>query len=202
MSFDLTREPNPNLGLPPGAVPGLSIIKALARELRYQSLDQLVGHTVNLTSIETAADEVRCFICTHGIELDEAHDNRSAGTFLKYGLLDYKFAVSNPQMTAERKSVRFLKEMDILPDKKDVSDAIFPDAGIAFLEEMLDDARKGKLILKIFLDSQGDYRGAKGAPVEKWANTDPNKYFPCKFIVRDACLTNCNLIWLNKHFYL
>ncbi|MBX9723010.1 MAG: hypothetical protein K2X81_16530, partial [Candidatus Obscuribacterales bacterium] len=28
MTFDLTREPIPNLGLPPNAIPGLSVIKA------------------------------------------------------------------------------------------------------------------------------------------------------------------------------
>jgi hypothetical protein len=94
--------------------------------------------------------------------------------------------------------------MGFLPDKdkEDVSDAVFPDAGIGFLEVMLDDVRENRLLLKILLDSQGEYRGAQGAASEQWLNADPTQYFPCEFIVRDACLTNCSLIWLNKHFYL
>lgn len=52
MVFDLTREPKPNLGLPPDAIPGLSVIKQLVRGLRYRTVDGLVGLKVELTSIE------------------------------------------------------------------------------------------------------------------------------------------------------
>ncbi len=103
---------------------------------------------------------------------------------------------------AERQRVRFLKDMGFLPDKNEVDDAIFPDAGIGFLKEMLDEVRNNKLLFKVLLDSQGEYRGAKGAPVEQWVNKDPAHYFPCEFVISDACITNCGLIWLNKHFYL
>jgi hypothetical protein len=202
MVFDLTRESKPNLGLPPDAIPGLSVIKELVRGLRYRTVDQLVGLKVELTSIEKAPDEVCSLIRQHGIELTGDVRDLSAGAFLKYGLLDYDFVVVNTELAPDLQRVRFLKDMGFLPDKKDVDDAVFPDAGIGFLEEMLDEVRKNELLFKIILDSQGAYRGAQGAPQEKWMNADPDQYFPCEFIVRDACLTNCSLIWLNKHFYL
>ncbi len=202
MVFDLTREPKPNLGLPPDAIPGLSVIKELARGLRYRTVDQLVGLKVELTSIEKAPNEICSLIREHGIDVARKVQDLSAGAFLKYGLLDYDFVVVNTELPTEPQRVRFLKEMGFLPDKKEVDDSVFPDAGIGFLEEMVDDVRKNKLLFKILLDSQGSYRGAQGAPQEKWLNVDPDQYFPCEFIVRDACLTNCSLIWLNKHFYL
>lgn len=121
---------------------------------------------------------------------------------MKYGILDYEFELVNSELTVLPQRVRFLKEMGLLPDKKDVNDSIFPDAGIGFLEEMLDETKKNKLFLKLFLDSQRKYRGSKGAPAEKWLTVDSAKYFPCEFIVRDVCLTNCSSIWLHKHFYL
>jgi hypothetical protein len=30
----------------------------------------------------------------------------------------------------------------------------------------------------------------------------PDNYFPRPFMVEDACVTNTNWAWLNKHFYL
>lgn len=202
MVFDLTREPKPNLGLPPNAIPGLSVIKELVRGLRYRTVDQLVGLKVELTSIEKAPDELCSLIRQHGIDVAGDIQDLSAGAFLKYGLLDYDFVVVSTDLVAERQRVRFLKDMGLLSDKKDVDDSVFPDAGIGFLEEMLDEIRKNKLVVKILLDSQGAYRGAQGALQEQWMNADPDQYFPCEFVVRDACLTNCSLIWLNKHFYL
>lgn len=202
MTFDLTREPRPNLGLSPNAIPGLSVIKELVRGLRYRTVDELVGGKLELSSIEKAPGQVCALIRPHGIELSSEVRDLSAGAFLKYGLLDYDFVVVNSELAPEPQRVRFLKDLGFLPDKQDVNDGVFHDAGIGFLEEMVDEVRKNELLFKIVLDSQGAYRGAKGVPQEKWMNADPDQYFPCEFIVRDACLTNCSLIWLNKHFYL
>lgn len=202
MVFDLTREPNQNLGLPPDAIPGLAVIKQLIRGLRYLTIDSLLGLELELTSIEKASDEIRAFIRQHGIEPVGGARDLSAGAFLKYGLLDCEYFDVVTDFVPESQRVKFLKDMGFLPDKQDVNDAVFPDAGIGFLEEMVDEIRQDKLLFKIMLDSRGAYRGAQGAQLDKCMRTDPNKYFPCKFVVRDACLTNCSLIWLNRHFYL
>jgi hypothetical protein len=202
MTFDLTRPTNPNLGLPPHAVPGLSTIKELVRKLKYKTVDELVGLKVELSSLERVEEELRIIIQEHGIQLDETVSNSGVFVFLKYGFLDIEFAVRNTALVPEVQRVRFLKEMGFLPDKEFVDDSIFHDAGLGFLEEMLEEAREGKLLFKIKLDSVGSYRGAHGVSEEKLLKESPAQYFPCEFIVRDACLTNCGLIWLNKHFYL
>lgn len=203
MVFDLTREPKPNLGLPPEAIPGLSVIKELVRELRYRRVEQLVGLKVKLTSIDNSLNEVRLLVSNCGVVLgDSTSDSSGAGTFLKYGLLDYEFDVVSADLVAERQKVRFLKDMGILPDKEDVDDSFLPDGGVGYLEEMVDVIKKGKLVFKVILDSRGTYQGAKGTPSEKWTKLDPDKFFPCEFVVRDACITNCSMIWLLKHFYL
>lgn len=203
MVYDLTREPKPNLGLPPNAIPGLSVIKELVRGLRYRSIDTLIGHTLELTSIERAPGEVSAFIRHHGIEVADLRD-LSAGVFMKYGILDYEFNTVLTDIVPERQRVRFLKDLGLLLDKSDVDDSMFFDAGIGFLEEMVDETKENKLLFKIILDRQGERKvlSAPGPISNEWLNTAPNNYFPCEFTVRDACLTNCGSIWLNKHFYL
>ncbi len=202
MTFDLTREPIPNLGLPPNAIPGLSVIKELARSLRYLEIGELIGQEVNFTSIEKAPEELCSIVRQYGINIESAPRDFSSIPFLKYGLLDYKFEFPS-DFLARPQSLRFLKELGFLLDKNEVDDGIFPDAGFGFLEEMLDEVRANNTFFKIILDSQGAYRGAHASNYKKhWQSASPNQYFPCQFKVRDACLTNCSLIWLNKHFYL
>jgi hypothetical protein len=158
---------------------------------------------LELTSIERAPGEVSAFIRHHGIEVADSRD-LSAGVFLKYGVLDYEFNTVVTDIVLERQRVRFLKDLGLLFDKRDVDDSMFFDAGIGFLEEMVDETKENKLLFKIMLDRQGEGEilSAPSPVSNEWLNTDSNNYFPCEFTVRDACLTNCGSIWLNKHFYL
>lgn len=202
MEFDLTREPRPNLGLPPNAIPGLSVIKNLIRELRYSELRSLIGLEIEIESMDSAGESLRRLLLDLNQPVASLLTEHPDVPFRKYGILDIDFEVQSSDIPGGRKSVRFLKEMGFLPDRADVDDGVFPDAGIGFLEEMLEQAKAGKLILKLFLRSKGTYQGAKDRPVEEWLNMDLRQHFPCNFEIVDACITNCDLIWLNKHFYL
>lgn len=202
LTIDLTREPTPNLGLPPEAVPGLSTIKELVRRLRYHSFEDLIGQKIEVSSIESAATEVGAMIEQYGIKIGPVESHFSEGTFMKHGLLDYSYPVLDSPVMAERQPVRFLKEIGLLLDRADVDDAIFPDAGLGFLEELLEQVRANQLLFKIVLDSEGEYRGTQGPYGDKWRELDPSQFFPCRFVVSDACLSNCSSIWLAKHFYL
>ena len=137
----------------------------------------------------------------YGIKIESAPRDYNSSVFLKYGILDYQFEVYG-DYSVEQQGVRFLKDLGFLLDKKDVDDSLFLDAGIGVLEEMLDQVKSNKIFFKILLDSQGEYRGAHVSGDKNWQSANPNEYFPCQFKMRDACLTNCSLIWLNKHFYL
>lgn len=200
MHFDLTRTPKQNLGLPPNAIPGLTVIKNLVRNLRYRQISQLTGLEVEISSLRKANEELRTLIHQNGYSLKK-NDQNHEGTFLKYGILDLEFEINDTNFEIEKRSVRFLKEMGILTDKAEVDDSFLPDAGIGFLEEMLEETKTNKLLFKIFLESS-QYQGIKSTPLENIHAINPEKYFPCKFIVRDACITNCSYIWLTKHFYL
>ncbi|MBS1989929.1 MAG: hypothetical protein JSS86_05465 [Cyanobacteria bacterium SZAS LIN-2] len=200
--LDLTEDSKPNLGLPPDAIPGLTVIKELVRGLRYLTVDQLVGLKIEVSSSSSAAAEVRAAITAHGIDLGELVEDSGVMTFLKYGLLDYTFGVVKTDLVATPQRARFLKEIGLLPDKADVSDSIFPDGGIGFLEEMLGEVRANRLLLKILLDRDETDGVVSRVYSKDWMHADAAPYFPCVFTVRDACLTNCSLIWLCKHFYL
>ncbi|MCW5821419.1 MAG: hypothetical protein KIT34_01370 [Cyanobacteria bacterium TGS_CYA1] len=199
MRFDLTREPKQNLGLPPNAIPGLSVIKELVRNLIYKQIDDLIGLEIEVSSMATSSKEIQNKIEQYGYSLNYAENFE--GGFLKYGILDLKFDLIETNSPIEKQSVRFLKDMGFLVDKVDVNDSIFPDAGIGFLQDMLDETKTNKLIFKIFLEST-DYRGIRDNPKQNIMELNSEQYFPNKFVVRDACITNCTLIWLNKHFYL
>ena len=200
--FDVTREPKLNLGLPPNAIPGLSVIKELSRLLRYKTLDQLVGLKVEVTSLNSAVQEIRAAIGRYDIELGDIISDSGDAAFRKYGLLDYSFLLVQSNFIAERQNVRFLKEMGWLLEKEDVDDLLFPDGGIGFLQEMIDQIKENNMVCDIRLESCGRYRGLQDAPSENWQSVETAQFFPCEFIVRDACITNCRDIWLNKYFYL
>lgn len=200
--FDLTKEPRPNLGLPPNAIPGLSVIKRLLRGLRYTELSHLIGLEIEIDSLEKLRNNLDKLLIEHKQPVASLLSEHPDVPFRKYGILDLAFEVLNTDHPIDRKPARFLKEMGFLPDRAEVDDAVFPDAGIGFLEEMLEQTQSGKLMLKLFLRSRGGYQGAKDRPVEEWLKMDLTKHFPCKFAIVDACITNCDLIWLNKHFYL
>ncbi|MBX9724668.1 MAG: hypothetical protein K2X81_24905, partial [Candidatus Obscuribacterales bacterium] len=170
--------------------------------LRYREIGELIGQEVNFTSIEKAPEELCSIIRQYGINIESTPRDFSSIPFLKYGILDYKFELASIDLSADSHRIRFLKDLGFLLDKNEVDDGIFPDAGIGFLQEMLDEVRANNNFFKILLDSQGAYRGAHTSGYKNWQSVNPNRYFPCHFKIRDACITNCSLIWLNKHCYL
>lgn len=200
--YDLTHLPKARNKQTSKKVPGLSVIKSLVRELRYCQIKSLVDTTIMLSSIEAAPAEVRAKISSLGIEIESILENPGVLSFNKYGLLDFEYQVIKTSLPIERQSVRFLRDLGVLIDSHELLDSVFiPDDGVWFLDDMLQDIREEKLVLKIMLDCQSDFP-VKLKDTSASLYDNPNKYFPSEFKVRDACITNCGLVWLCKHFYL
>lgn len=110
----------------------------------------------------------------------------------KYELLDLSFHSETKFDLQDRGGVSLLKELYFVGAERDPEE---DDWCLEALEESIDD---GQNLVKLFLRPESP------------ANTDPNQrggnlpagYLPRLFLVEDACLTNANYVWMNKHFYL
>ncbi len=127
------------------------------------------------------------------------------GSLKKYRLLDLSFDTISPLPEAHSIDARFLKNVGYLPDAEDIKDGpILPecdDAGL--LEELIDDINKKVWLVKVFLRDDELETAIEQHRVSDLLETfDLESYFPREFSVTDACLTNCDTVWLFKHFWL
>lgn len=66
---------------------------------------------------------------------------------------------------------------------------------LSVLGNISDDIDKQELTLNIFLETGHKYN-------HKFSMKVPDNYFPHKFLVTDACLTNSGTVWFERNFYL
>jgi hypothetical protein len=131
------------------------------------------------------------------------------GALAKYGLLDLSYDVS-PNMAAQNAcpGLSMLKELGIVSHSdawKELKDA----DPMAFLPEYLLEFDKHETILKLFLEEQPrrPFPSTKeGETLVAWLE-QPNLIpfpipFPRTMEITDACITNSDSVWLNKHFYI
>lgn len=172
-------------------------VLAIARQLRYRTLERVVGQTVRVMSEASAVADV-----LEGLDRflpARLELRRSPGgglpTVAKYALLDLEFVLPpGPAIDLPRLSRKELRGLDVLvpasPDETDV-------CVTSLFEEVTSDV----FLLKLMLDVVNDERSVP----ERLRHTVkglPAGYLPRMFRVRDACITNGPTLWLGKHFYL
>jgi hypothetical protein len=77
--------------------------------------------------------------------------------------------------------------------------------GLMILEMLADDVDKGLTLCRIFLESRSarSFTERVRDNVLDWPLLIlPNKYFPHRLTIRDACLTNTENVWFYKYLYL
>ena len=182
----------------------ITYAKKILRGLRYCSLPKLIDRRVEVCSLETVEADI--FAILGG---DLPADSRLVsperkyleGAIAKYGIIDAEFSISNRHLAAcsliDGDTLRelgfvlspedrdYISKNPLNPDKEDVG----------LLDSLADDAEKNEAMIKLFLR-------ADAPQATKFALKLPEDYFPRKFVVEDACMTNSGYVWFNKHFYL
>jgi len=180
--------------------PPLSLLRRLHRSLAYSSVDALTGLSVRVQSAETAlADVLRVVGETIPITVTTGDPGLPyrAGAIAKYGILDVAFKVRSTPLQIRRPGLGILRSL-ALADGEARSEA--SDVVGDFLSDLTTESEAGDLYLKVFLTTEDSL--PKIDALRRLRQGMPPGFWPHRFVVRDACLTNASSIWLSKHFYM
>ena len=179
-------------------------LRKIPRGLLYCSLPKLLDRRVEVCSLETFESDLFA-ILGGDLPVDSrltSPDRRHLEIALaKYGLIDVQLSVSSRHLAAcSLISGETLRELGFIstPEEKDYisKNALEPDKeDIGLLDLLVEDVEANEAMIKLFLkttESRSPRLSLKLA----------DDYFPQTFVIEDACLTNSNYVWLNKHFYL
>lgn len=184
---------------PQHRIPSLSVIKHIVRRLRYQELGALIGKQIVINSLDSVEADVREALRIEYPFIGALNSQSFAFGFRKYGMLDLTFAVGESCPQVRLQEIRFLKQMGFLSDP---AKNPFPDAGVGILEELADQVSEGAIQFRLFLKHRDYQPWYKECTLDELLKIDLTQHFPHHFEIVDACLTNADMIWLNKHFYL
>lgn len=194
------------------------LLKQVARNIKYLSLSNLIGHEVKIRSFETIITDM--FEGSKNL-LPEKYTHISTIhplVIAKYGILDLEFQVSPTYLTDDYQSgTSLLKELGFIKSTKQHQQAQEitktsddPLTNDPFcLTELAEELEKKQVLLKLFLEGGSvieNYNLDQMSPEvyrEFFDNLSlPSDYFPRKFLITDACFTNAGFTWFHKHFYL
>lgn len=181
------------------------LLHALAHELHYRPLPQLVGRQVVIEEFAGLTALARELLEEPGAALtrpdDAAHFTAVLG---KYGLIDLAATLPRegpPAPTPPRENLRVWSEAGWLERAEDDE----PELALAVgqgLEEALAELRSGVTYGRLFLHTERLFEGLR--EWRAWTRsgaTLPAGYLPRAFTIADACVTNYAGIWQWKHFY-
>ena len=190
-----------------------TLLKKVAREIRYRSLPDIIAQPVEIYSLETVEIDIRqalgakwpneCRLVSKASQI--------AKTIAKYGIMDLYFSAPESFLADEYESgFSLLKKLGFLAESEteQISDQEFE---IAFtndpfcLSQLADDIAKNSTLLKLFLNQEfkvGNQilQATRLSAMKK--SELPSNYFPQNFKITDACFTNADIVWFFKHFYI
>ena len=182
----------------------ITYLRKILRGLRYCSLPKLIDRRLEICSLESVEADI--FAILGG---DLPADSRLVsperiyleGAMAKYGIIDAKFSISIRHLTAcpsiDGTTLRELGFVLSPEDKNSLAENVLETDGedVGLLDFLADDVENNEAMIKLFLraaESQSPRLSLKLA----------ENYFPQTFVVEDACMTNSNNVWFNKHFYM
>ena len=184
------------------------------RKIRYRPLSDLTGRRViirSLADIRRALSQSLPSLISAGRFKLQDDQSFFAGVIAKYKILDLTFVGDATLLTfADRITSENLCHLGLSNKLSDKSER--DDWGLSFMEAITEEIRQDVCFLRVFMDCESsdigmlrkEFFGRSGSP-EKLLNAMIGQIlqrFPMTFTISDACLTNCESIWLQKHFYL
>jgi hypothetical protein len=180
-------------------VNNLTLVKRLAKELRYRPLPELIGQSIVIRNADSIEEDLRRALApllSPEMIFEWPRRPHMDRTLAKYGVLDVTFRVPTmPPHTEDERGVHLLKKLGFLPDQ-----SILEQLPLTFendptcLSELHDDMTPDQTFIRLWLEAQD--------PRPKPSLELPSDYLPRPFILRDACVSNAALVWFHKHFYL
>lgn len=197
---------------------------SLLRQLhmvQYRELTDLIGQVVTISSPVNIAEGVlpiaaKFLPSVHDLELNPGN---LLPALAKYKLLDLSFALPQPVLSATDTITRnMLIELGFMnAEEEGPMGFVHSENEDTCIEDLVEGTRRGKHWLKLLLDvwplrdALEEYitaiRPAERGPTfndQGWARLlrEAETMFPSEFRIRDACITNSNIVWVHKHFYM
>lgn len=184
--------------------PHFATVCAIARRIRYRTLDRVIGEKVRIAAEPSAVgdvlDALDRFLPPVAPPLPQPAPG--LGAVAKHGLLDLEFSLrAGAGADLPRLSVRELRALGVLLKNDTAHEPEEEDLDFSCLTDLHDQVTSGKVVLKLILDAVNDDRPISQRLIHTMKGL-PGNYLPRQFRVRDACVTNAPSLWLQKHFYL
>lgn len=191
------------------------LIRNAARELRYRRLTDIIGGEIPISSLDSVAGDVLPHLAKTSpwpIRFKGPERESLMIMVVKYGHLDLTFEVDGVSWTEEdAPGLTLLKDLGFLPERDPHQARGFLKSDPGCVELLYEDIERHETLLRLFLEGPDPnhmknlFASGRGKALFEGDETFENcvkDYFPGKFTVADACLTNADCVWFHEHFYL
>jgi hypothetical protein len=176
----------------------VSLVKKVARNIRYHALPDWIDKQVvvnGLGSVEQDVQQGLNDVLLEQATLVEFDLRRRQLALSKYGILDLEFLIEFEWVwNSEIAGVPLLRQLHL--DSPLAEDERGREVQRDILEEISNQISQNNVYILLFLTTE------RMLDWKKHLLSLPDDYFPRTFLVEDACVTNTNWAWFNKHFYL
>jgi hypothetical protein len=182
----------------------LSLVKRIARRLRYRELTDIIGQQVVIHGLSTIEEDVlqQLSISNKDWTLVGPEAKFLQRALGKYSLMDLTFkAPMSLLIETYEGGIPLLRKLHFIPSSSDelskVADEVFLSENDPSCLNDLDESISAEhTFVKLFMESERIQGTGKHLIGEL-----PDGYFPRTFAVKDACVTNADFVWFHKHFY-
>lgn len=194
----------------------LKHLKSVLKGLKYESLDHLVGRAIEIRSVETVEEDILSGLINDvpsESSLIKSSDPRFEDALervmAKYGFIDATFSVSNNLLrNCSRANRKLLEELCFVYEKGSEEEFDSEDAAFAFAE-LTEDIEENKAYIKLFVEKEDRKKHSTYISEQYDKHIKLNETYipefpdlPKTFVITDACITNSDFVWINKHFYM
>jgi hypothetical protein len=183
-----------------------ALIKKISRELRYRTLNELIGTTIPINGLESVEQDVASrldALFPENCRLIGPERKSMEGSTAKYGLLDLTYTAPSFLLESQYESgISLLKTLHFLIGPEEAEEIVremreldenFDDP--TCLQNLNEDLEMKQTFLRLFLQTDHKAQGREILGI-----LSPG-FFPRVFTVKDACATNSDYVWFHKHFY-
>jgi hypothetical protein len=185
----------------------LSLIKSIAKNIKYQELPELIGKIVTINSIATIPTDIQRDLSlsanTRWVTKEEKFLRRAMA---KQGLIDIDYRLHAEAISSPETGMELVRRFHLVQNIQDSEDELELDltrVAISFLEDIAEELAAKQVYCKAFLETEHPMgeEAIKTFFQYKQGDAFPDDYFPRQFVVKDAALSNTSHIWMFKHFY-
>jgi len=200
-----------------------SVLRKVARRLKYRPLPELVGTKVTIQSAKSAPAHIGAVLqktFPFHIQFSDPKEPWISVGLAKYRMLNLTFRLDGVEwQSSDSGGISTLQELGFIIRSDQVSEEVWKsmseDEDPTCLKELYDEITQSQVLLRLFIEEDprtplleymnetmraGKGHLFSGGIAEMEALLEG--FFPHKMVVTDACLSNAGFVWFHRHFHL